>query len=228
MNRRLSSLWKRWIAANALSELAGLGATFLVIGLLTPQLAERNTSTAVVTAFAIAVGSGTIEDTLVGMAQWWAMSPYFPAVERGAWWRATLFGALFGYALGYLPSALADFGDASAQGVSAEPPQWLVLILAAALGAAAGAVLSFFQWRVLRKHVDGAGIWIPVNMLAWALGMPLIFEAMDLAFRMPELWQRVAVVAAGLLIAGAVVGIVHGRALVSLAEPASSSDASLR
>lgn len=223
MNQRLRTLWRRWVVANAASELVGLGTTFLVIGLLTPHVTGRDTPTAVVMAFAIAVGSGAIEATLVGMAQWWAMSPLFPEIRRLEWWRATLFGALLGYVLGYLPSTLADFSQASGQTAAAEPPQWLVLILAAALGAVAGAVLSFLQWRVLRKHVARAGIWIPANMLAWALGMPVIFEAMDLAFRMPELWQSVTIVAGGLLIAGGVVGLVHGRALVSLASTRTQS-----
>lgn len=227
MNPTSRTLWLRWIGANAASELVGLGTTFLVIGLLTPQVSGQHTPAAAVLALAIAVGSGAIEATLVGLAQWWAMSPYFPSVGRLAWWRATLFGALFGYVLGYLPSTLADFGDASGQAVATEPPQWIVLILAAGLGAVAGAILSFLQWRVLRKHVAGAGIWIPANMLAWALGMPVIFEAMDLAFKVPELWQRVAVVAVGLLTAGTVVGAVHGRALVLLAERAGATQPSL-
>lgn len=64
--------------------------------------------------------------------------------------------------------------------------------------------------------VRRAGLGVPANMLAWAVGMPIIFWGMDVAFRMPELWQSVLVVGGALLAAGAVVGTVHGRFLVAL------------
>jgi len=78
-------------------------------------------------------------------------------------------------------------------------------------------VLSFAQWLVLRGKVKRAGLWIPANMMAWAFGMPVIFQTMDLAFKMAAIWQSVLVVAGGLLVAGAVVGAIHGWFLVMLA-----------
>jgi ABC-type antimicrobial peptide transport system permease subunit len=129
-----------------------------------------------------------------------------------------LIGALLGYVLGYLPSTLMSMGESAGQIPSAEPPQWLVLVLASGLGAVAGAVLSFAQWLVLRGKAQRAVLWIPANMLAWALGMPVIFQTMDWAFRMPALWESALVVAAGLFIAGAIVGAVHGRFLLLLTD----------
>ena len=85
------------------------------------------------------------------------------------------------YVLGYLPSTLMSLGEQSTQTPMAEPPQWIVLLLAAGLGLVGGAVLSFAQWRVLRKAVARAGCWIPANMLAWMVGMPLIFWGIDAA-----------------------------------------------
>ena len=178
-----ANLWLRWMAANALGELVGLGATFAAIGLLVPQI-ENGSVAGVLLAFGVAVASGAIEATVVGLAQWWAMHPWFPAVGRTAWWRATLLGALVAYALGYLPSTLMNVGEAAGQGAPAEPPMWVTLLLAAVLGAVAGAVLSFGQWLVLRRSVCRAGVWLPANVLAWACGMPLIFWGMDVAFRM--------------------------------------------
>jgi hypothetical protein len=46
-------------------------------------------------------------------------------------------------------------------------------------------VLSFAQWRVLRKAAGRAGGWIPANMLAWMAGMPLIFWGIDAAQKGP-------------------------------------------
>ncbi len=207
----------RWISANAVAELLGLGATFATIGFLLPRIDTRAIP-GILLSFAIAVLSGAIEATLVGLAQWWAMHPWFPAIERFAWWRATLVGALVGYALGYLPSTLMSMGEAATQTSQAEPPQWLTLLLAAGLGAAAGAVLSCAQWLALRKHVRRGGLWIPANMLAWTFGMPVIFFGLDLAFKMAEIWQSVLVVGAALLVTGTMVGAIHGRFLVALAE----------
>jgi hypothetical protein len=45
--------------------------------------------------------------------------------------------ALPGYVLGYLPSTLMSMGEAAGQAPQAEPAQWLTLVLAAGLGAAA-------------------------------------------------------------------------------------------
>jgi hypothetical protein len=68
-------------------------------------------------------------------------------IGRGAWWLATLIGALMAYVMGYLPSTLMSLGEQASQTQTpvAEPDQWLVLLLAAGLGAIGGAVLSFPQ-----------------------------------------------------------------------------------
>jgi hypothetical protein len=216
MGKNKNILWLRWTTANAFAELFGLGATFAVIGLLVSRIDTQGLS-GILLSFAIAVLSGAIEATLVGLAQWWAMRPWFPAIRPFTWWRATLIGALLGYVLGYLPSTLMNMGEAATQTPQAEPPQWLTLLLAAGLGAVAGAVLSFAQWLVLRGKVKRAGLWIPANMLAWACGMPIIFLGMDVAFKVGVLWQSVLAVGGALLTAGLLVGAIHGRFLVFLA-----------
>ena len=211
-------LWNRWTLANALSEMIGLGLTFAITGLFFSSLGEQNTLTSILLSFAVAVLSGAVEATFVGLAQWWAMHPWFPAIERFPWWRGTLVGALLAYVLGYLPSTLMSMGEAGAPSAAvAEPPQWVVLLLAAGMGAVGGAVLSFAQWLAMRGRVERAGIWIPANMLAWLFGMPVIFWGIDLAFKMTALWQSVLVMAVMLFAAGAVVGWIHGLFLVRLA-----------
>ena len=214
-----NKLFQRWTLANALSELFGLGLTFLITGLVFSRLDSQQTVTSILLSFIFAVLSGAVEATFVGLAQWWAMQPWFPMISRFAWWRATFIGALIAYVLGYLPSILMSMGEATSQSAPVEEPaQWIVLLLAAGMGAVGGAVLSFAQWLVLRGKVKGAGIWIPANMLAWAFGMPVIFWGVDMAFKMVAVWQSVLVMAGSLLIAGAVVGAIHGAFLVKLAE----------
>jgi hypothetical protein len=211
-------LWSRWTLANALSEMLGLGLTFAITGLFFSRLGAQTTITGILLSFMVAVLSGAVEATIVGLAQWWAMHSWFPEVQKFAWWLATLVGALLAYVLGYLPSTLMSMGEATASSAPvAEPPQAIVLLLAAGMGAVGGAVLSFAQWLVLRRTVQAAGIWVPANMLAWLFGMPVIFWGIDLAFKMPVLSQSVLVMAGTLLVAGALVGAIHGWFLVRLA-----------
>ncbi|MBD1844445.1 hypothetical protein H6F89_13790 [Cyanobacteria bacterium FACHB-63] len=216
MSTHKNKLWLRWSAANALSEVFGLGATFAAIALLLPKI-ERQQTAGILLAFAVSVVCGAIEATVVGLAQWWAMRPWFPQIRRSDWWRATLIGALLGYAIGYLPSALLHI-RATTQTPIAEPPQWVTLLLAAGLGIVAGAVLSFAQWWVLRNKVRSARLWVPANMLAWAVGMPVIFWGMDLAFSMTTTSQRVCIIGGTLLVTGAIVGVIHGRFLMVLSQ----------
>ena len=214
-----TQLWSRWTLANALSEMVGLGLTFLITGLVFSRLDGLGIMTSILLSFLFAVASGAIEATFVGLAQWWAMRPWFPGIERFAWWRGTMIGALIAYVLGYLPSTIMSMGEATASSAPmAEPPQWIVLLLAAGMGAVGGVVLSFAQWLVMRGKVERAGLWIPANMLAWASGMPVIFWGIDLAFKLSAIWQSVLLMAGTLFVAGAVVGGIHGLFLVRLAE----------
>lgn len=213
-----NQLWPRWTLANAVSETTGLGMTFAMTGLFFSSIGEQNTTAGILLSFTVAVFSGAIEATVVGLAQWWAMHPWFPSIERFAWWRGTLIGAWIAYVLGYLPSTLMSMREATASNApAAEPPQWVVLLLAAGMGAVAGAVLSFAQWLVLRGKVQRAGLWIPANMLAWMFGMPVIFWGIDLAFKMSPWWQSALVLAGTLFLAGGIVGAIHGFFLVRLA-----------
>lgn len=218
MNTNRRTLWLRWVAANAVGEMLGLGLTFAVGVLAMSRLGDQAGVAAILLSFAIAVGSGVIEATLVGLAQWWAMRPWFPAITRRAWWQATLVGALIAYVLGYLPSTLMSLGEQAAEAAPmAEPPQWVVLLLAAGMGAVGGAVLSFAQWLAMRRTVERAGWWIPANMLAWLCGMPIIFWGIDAAQKGQPIFEAVLLLAAVLFVTGAVVGAIHGAFLVRLA-----------
>lgn len=211
------TLWLRWVAANAIGELLGLGATFAVIALVFSRLADQQGSGIILVLFLVAVASGAIEATLVGLAQWWAMSPWFPAITRRAWWLATLIGALVAYVLGYLPSTLMNLGQQASQAPATEPPQGIILLFAVGLGAIAGMVLSSAQWLAMRNKVARAGWWIPANMLAWMVGMPLIFWGIDAIQKGYPPLQSALLLAGVLLLTGAVIGAIHGAFLVRLA-----------
>lgn len=214
------SLWLRWVAANALGEMFGLGLTFGVGIVVISRLGNQQAVWVIGLTFLVAVASGTIEATLVGLAQWWAMHPWFPMIKQASWWLATLIGALLAYVCGYLPSTIMSLGEQSSQtqAVSSEPAQWVVLLLAAGLGVVGGAVLSFAQWLTMRHKVKHASVWLPANMLAWMAGMPIIFWAIDFAQKLAGIFWMIVFMAIVLLITGAVVGAIHGLFLTWLAK----------
>ena len=216
-----AGLLPRWVAANAVAELLGLGGTGAIGFAYHRYAGEPAAVSAVLLAFVVAVGSGAVEATVVGLAQHWAMGPWLPSLRARQWWLATLWGALAAYVLGWLPSTLLSLGTAGdpARAPVAEPPQWAVLLAAAGLGLVAGAVLAFAQARELRHHVAHAWRWVPANMLAWAVGMPAVFLGMDLVFREQPVWQSALLAAGTLVVTGAVVGVINGSFLVRLVAP---------
>ncbi len=221
-------LWLRWVGANGIGEMFGLGLTFAVGATVISSLGDQQNVVSILIAFLVAVASGVLEATIVGLAQWWAMHPWFPMIQRTAWWLATLVGALVAYVMGYLPSTLMSLGKQSTQNQVpvAEPAQWMVLILAAGLGVVGGAVLSFAQWLTMRKKVSRASLWMPANMLAWMVGMPIIFWGIDVTQKLSGMGWVVLFIAGVLLLTGLVVGAIQGAFLVRLAMPEKSYGAS--
>jgi hypothetical protein len=213
--------WQRWVAANALGELLGLG-TVAAMGFFVFQRTGEPTNTGQVLAFAaVFIILGGFEGLVVGLAQRHILRSLLPSV-RG-WVLATTVGAFVAWAIGMLPSTVISLMPQSDTGANLEPPLALVLLLAAGLGAVAGPLLAVFQWLSLRKVLPGnAWLWLPANALAWALGMPVIF----LGAQSNELTSSATVVAVSvalaILVAGAVVGAVHGRVLMGLVQPGAS------
>jgi hypothetical protein len=212
------SLWRRWVVANALGELVGLGAT-AVAGVALAQLFA-----ATLTTFASLAGAGamillgTFEGVVVGLAQWLALRRPFPALSRRAWVLASAAGAFAAWTLGMIPSTLIDFGADAGAAPPAGMSDTLMYALAAAMGAALGPILGLPQWLALRPHARRAAWWIAANAAAWTLGMPIVFIGASSA--PAGGWP--GLVATGLLTAtaaGAMVGAVHGLALIWLAQP---------
>jgi hypothetical protein len=215
-------LWRDWVVANALGELVGLGAAAVIGALLAGIFDATLGAVAGVTLAVTLILLGTFEGVVVGLAQWRVLRRPFPELRRRSWIAASAAGALAAWTLGMIPSTLADFG-AAAGGAPPEIDDTLMYGLAAAMGAALGPILGVPQWLVLRRHARRALWWIPANAAAWALGMPVVFVGASA----PPAGGLPGIIAVGLLTAtaaGAVVGAVHGLALVWLArQPRPSS-----
>lgn len=223
------SLWMWWVGANALAEFVGLGATLALDALIVWQVASRQTVAASVVAIALMTATGAVEGMVVGLWQWSVLRRSFANIKRRAWVWATVVGALVAWFLGSLPSTLMDMGAQQSAATMPEPELATVLLLAVGMGLVLGAVLAYPQWRVLRRAVEGAWLWVPANSLAWAVGMAGIFATIDVAQAyataqgsLSTVWA-VLIVALGLLISGALVGAVHGVALVRLARKVEST-----
>jgi NhaP-type Na+/H+ or K+/H+ antiporter len=207
-------LWGRWVLANAFGELLGLGLTFAAGYAVIAVLGEAQGTGASLGQFLLMTATGAIEGAIVGYAQWRAMQPDLARVTRRSWLLATIFGAIVAWFFGSLPFTLMNISQDASQAPIQEPPQALVLLLAAGMGIVAGAVLSFFQWRVLRRALPKAGWWIPANSLAWMLGLPVIFAATGAIQPDTPPFQIALMLALAILLAGALVGAVHGAFLV--------------
>ena len=217
MNPRDSrGLWYRWVAANAVGEMIGLGTTFGVGVAFFSLVGEPQTAGEALAFGVVMVATGAIEGTVVGLAQWLALRAGLPTLRRRAWILATLVGALVAWFLGSLPSTLMRMGAEEGAAPAAEPETWLVLLLAGGMGLVAGVVLAVPQWRVLKRAVDKAWWWLPANSVAWFVGMPIIFALIDLAQRASTPLVAVLLMALGLALTGAVVGAIHGWVLVRL------------
>lgn len=215
-----AGLWLRWILANALGEALGLGGTALIWALSVLYAGEGTGLYAILLLAAFSVLAGTlIEGTVVGTAQWLVLRGPLPRIRWRTWVLATGAGAFLAWTLGMIPSTLLSLGsggDAS----SAEPGEATVLGLALVMGLALGPVLGVVQWLVLRRFVRRAALWVPANALAWGCGMVVIFAGIDLALDGGFSPGVVPILALTLACAGALVGAVHGLALVWLLRPA--------
>lgn len=208
-------LWLRWVLANALGELIGLGITMAAFALLAWQLWDTTRAGPALAVFVLDAGAACFEATIVGQLQWWAMHPWISSITRRTWWLATLGGAMAAFLVGILPPMLNNIGPQSGPAPITYSPQGNVLY-AAGIGLFTGAMIAFAQWLVLRGKVKSAGLWIPANMLAWAVGTPLILWTNEIAQQGQPVWQAIFITGAGLLLTGIVVGAVQGALLVWL------------
>lgn len=215
------SIYVRWIGANALAEFVGLGSSLALGAGLFVASDSAPLGLAIVYALAIAALSALIEGTLVGGLQWRVLRGPLPALDARRYIAATVFGAFVAWVLGMLPSTIisalaAPTAATDASAATFEPSLALQMLLAVGMGIVLGPFLGVPQWRVLRTHLPRAGWWIPANMSAWALGMPMVFLGTSMITPDSSTLQIAFAVLAGVLAAGIVVGAVHGLWLVWL------------
>lgn len=198
-----------------MGELLGLGPVAFAGILLARILAEGGGAVEAVGGLVAFTLLGAWEGAAVGLAQWIVLRRRLPEIGRRSWVWATVAGAVAAWLLGMLPNTIMSFiGDGG--GTMPEPESAGLFVMAGGMGMVLGAVLAAWQWRVLRRHVTGAGWWVPANALAWAVAMPLIFMAAGLPLPRDGLLALLAAAVTVIGGAGAVVGAIQGAVLVRL------------
>lgn len=208
-------LWMQWVLANAIGELVGLGVVFVAGAFLAASSGEPQGGMAIAGLGLLVVLLATFEGAMVGLAQWLVLRGRLPAITLRSWLLATIIGAVVAWVLGMIPSTVAAFGD-TAQSDAVEPPLLLLIGFAAGMGAVLGVVLAAAQWWVLRRHLQKALLWLAANALAWAVAMPLIFWLVGATIAEDRTLRSLALLVAGIGVAGAVVGAIHGVFLLRL------------
>ena len=196
----------RWIAACTVAELIGIsvaGAVAVAAG----QSGDPTTLGGRIAALALFAAVGAVEGGALGFFEWRVLRERLPRLRAGEWVGVTIAIAALGWIAGTVGPVFADSAGETA--TSAPGPGLLAIsLMAAAIGAAAGAVFAAAQWLVLRRHAAHAGRWIAIHVPAWAAAMAAIFLGASLP---SDGWPAPLVVlsgAAGGALGGALLGVI--------------------
>jgi hypothetical protein len=105
--------------------------------------------------------AGAVEGALLGFGQSIGFRRAGLSVPRAAWIAVTSAAAALAWSIGLLPSTVAGL-DWTA------PLTWLV---ASALGLTLLLSIPAGQWPILRRRVHKAWRWVPINVVAWTVGL---------------------------------------------------------
>jgi hypothetical protein len=161
-------VWVTWTLLTVAGEVAGLA---FVAGTGWGVSMGFGKPAGILLAFTVAamILAGAVEGAALGLAQSLVLCRELPSLTHRAWIRATAMGAAAAWAVGIVASMLAH--GARGTEPAAGPAATMVVALLGAL--TLGALLGAAQWLELRRHVRGAARWIPVNAIAWVLGLPI-------------------------------------------------------
>jgi deazaflavin-dependent oxidoreductase (nitroreductase family) len=203
---------RRWVVACACAEAIGMTAAAGAARSAT-ALTDHELSHASALGLLLVVVGGLVEGTALGWLQARALNELLGPTGRRRWLVVTILVAGLGWAAASAPAALA--GDGGGQ-----PPLLLILVGAASLGAAMGAVLGTGQAWALRRLVRHPWRWVAGSTAGWTAAMPVIFLGATGVGATWPWWLVVPVGTVTGLVAGTVLGVVSGPFLDALDGPA--------
>ncbi|MCU0569781.1 MAG: hypothetical protein MUF49_24805 [Oculatellaceae cyanobacterium Prado106] len=209
------NIWQQWVVANAWSEFIGLGGSALVGFILVAIAPSATPVINLLIAVAMVIIATVLEGGIVGLAQWQVLRQVLHHLTWKQWVSATTRGAFVAWSLGILPSTLLSLQETN-DGAPPELSGSAMAGLAVLMGLVLGSLLGFFQWQSLRQHLPNATRWIPLNAIAWAAGMPVIFAGASSLSAEASLLMIGGMAIMVCLLTGAIVGGIHGFGLIWL------------
>jgi hypothetical protein len=160
-------LFKKWVLANFIAELLGLGI-IAFLATIFPIYDNQNLQI-------VLILPGVFQGLILGVAQWLVLRRY---MRNSIWWvLATIIGCFFGWLLVLFVSAIALFTMA----VTQKELDFITALLGVIwLATAVGMLIGLPQGLVftsLKVKFYKVVWWINVNALAWILRLFLVFTA---------------------------------------------------
>lgn len=194
----------KWIASVAAAEALGIGWAAAIGVFAGPLVAHDPSALTRALVFLLVLSIGLVEGGALSLAQASVLARRLPHLRIGEWAIPTVLFSVVGWGAGMGGAAFGDGASASVE----EPPVPLVLLLAAAVGAIAGALMGAAQWLVLRHHAQHGARWIALQIPGWALAMAAIFAGFVVPANDASDAVRVAAGLAGGALGGALLGAV--------------------
>jgi hypothetical protein len=165
------------------------------------------------------------EGLILGGLQVIGVKVFIPAASARRWILATIFVGLLGWGIGtFIPMFIVTETPGAA---APDPTSELagVMIFAAGFGLLIGAVFGAAQALGLPRGGGRRWSWTIANAVGWAVALPMIYGAANIATEVPRWAAKLAIWAAGGCVAGLLIGIVTGVALLLMkgAEPRHSN-----
>jgi deazaflavin-dependent oxidoreductase (nitroreductase family) len=205
--RRATTPYAAWVTACLLAETVGMTAAATAA-----RLGEHRAAAA---ALALVVAGGLVEGLALGAFQSAVLGRVAPALRRGRYVVATTLVAGLGWAAAAAPGVLGGQGGGT-------PSLALVLLSAAGLGLATGALLGAAQALTLRGAVRRPARWVTANAVAWPGAMAVVFLGATTPEASWPTWGVIVLGAATGAVAGGVLGAVSCAFLGSLDGPSLS------
>lgn len=201
-------VWRQWVVACTLGELIGFGLLPAAAGLMAYTLTtEVAPVPRALILYVVSIVGGLGEGAVLAGFQLTVLKKVMPAIDGRRWVVYTATAAAVAWGAGMLAPTLDDIVGLP---VAAQVAVWLfaAVVIVPSIG--------FAQSLVLRSLVEQPHRWTLANAFGWLVGLQWTFVLpMMLPDDAPPLYFGVAMVVGGVLM-GLTVGMVTGRALITL------------
>lgn len=148
------------------------------------------------------------EGLILGGLQARGIKWFYPGVSSVRWVLATIVVGLVGWGIGtFIPLFMVD---ATAVAHGAEPSLADAALFSSVFGLPVGAIFGLAQGWAFPAGARQKGLWVASNAVGWAIALPWIYSAAQIAADQGDWLLRIVLWACGGLGAGMSIGIVTG------------------